>query len=67
MNGQPIIDAAVNVAIFAKTHNWPAEASPEFFEFANLLDKMSTEINRVYPSFHANIARQRKTIEHGND
>lgn len=66
MSGQRIIDAAVLVAIFSKTHTWPAEGSPEFSEFAQLLDSLATEINRVYPSFNSNIAKQRNTTAHGN-
>ena len=54
---QAIIDAAVDVAVFSKTNLWPAESSPEFFEFARRLDVLATAINRRYPHFNANIAK----------
>lgn len=64
---QAVIDAAVEVAVFSKTHEWPKEGSPEFFEFAQKLDNLATGINRVFPRFNANIQRQRNTVAHGND
>lgn len=41
-----IVDAAFAVAVFSKTHEWPALASPEFFEFSELLDRLATAIQR---------------------
>lgn len=56
---QAIIDAAVEVATFSKTHEWPQNHSPEFFDFANKLDRLATAINAEYPAFNRNIAAQR--------
>lgn len=53
-----IIDAAVEVATFSKTHEWPQNHSPEFFDFANKLDRLATAINAFYPSFNSNIANR---------
>jgi len=58
-----IIDAAVEVATFSKTHEWPQNHSPEFSDFANKLDRLATAINAQYPSFNRNI----QTARHGND
>lgn len=44
-----IIDAAVEVAHFSKTHEWPKEGSPEFFEFAQKLDVLATAITARFP------------------
>lgn len=52
-----IIDAAVEVATYSKTHEWPQNHSPEFFEFSNKLDRLATAINAAYPSFNRNIQR----------
>lgn len=52
-----IIDTATEVAVFSKTHSWPAENSPEFFQFAELLDKLGTQINAACPGFNANVQR----------
>lgn len=62
-----VIDAAVEVATFSKTHEWPKEGSPEFFELAQMLDRLATHINAAYPGFNANIQRQRNTAARGND
>lgn len=55
-----IIDAAVAVATFSKTHEWPQNNSPEFFDFSNQLDRMATAINAAYPSFNHNIQLSRQ-------
>jgi len=60
-----IEDAAVAVATFSKTHEWPKEGSPEFFKFAQLLDNLATAINAKYPEFNRNI--QYRTIPKGQD
>jgi hypothetical protein len=52
---QNIEDAAVLVATFSKTHEWPSFGTPEFFEFAQKLDVLSTAITAKYPSFNRNI------------
>ncbi len=53
---QSIIDAAIDVAVFSKTHTWPTEGSPDFFLFAQLLDVLATAINAQLPTFNRNIA-----------
>ncbi len=57
MNDQTIaiIDAAVEVAHFSKTHAWPSEGTPEFFEFANKLDALATAITARFPAFQRNV------------
>lgn len=50
-----IIDAAVEVAVFSKTHEWPKEMSPDFFKFAQLLDDLATKIQARYPEFNKNV------------
>jgi len=52
-----IIDAAVEVAHFSKSHAWPVENSPEFFEFAQKLDALATAITARFPAFQGNIQR----------
>ncbi len=52
-----IIDAAFDVAVFSKTNTWPKESSPEFFEFAEKLNRLATAINARYPSFNSNIQK----------
>lgn len=53
---QAIIDAACEVATFSSTHIWPAENSPEYFEFAEKLNLLGSLINARYPSFQRNVA-----------
>lgn len=55
-----IVDAACEVATFSKTHEWPAFASPEFFEFAKRLDALATAINTNYPGFNINIQKAKQ-------
>lgn len=56
---QAIIDAACEVAIFSKTHAYPSEGTPEFFEFAQLLDRLATAINAECPVFNRNIQNRK--------
>lgn len=58
-----IIDAAIEVATFSRTHTWPKERSPEFHAFAQKLDALSTAIQKEYPKFNRNVL----TALHGND
>ena len=53
---QAIIDAAVAVSVFSKTHAYPTEGAPEWFEFAAKLDALATAINAAFPHFNHNIA-----------
>lgn len=53
---QSIVNAAVEVSIFSKTHAYPAEGTPGFFEFAHKLDALATAINAAYPHFNHNVA-----------
>jgi len=39
-----VINAAINIHIFAKTHLWPTEGSKDFMEFTELLDKLETKL-----------------------
>jgi hypothetical protein len=55
MNHIGIVDAAVDVAVFSRTHGYPESGTPDFFRFAELLDKLSTEIAKQYPAFSSNI------------
>jgi hypothetical protein len=57
---QAIIDAAVEVSVFSKTHSYPAEGTPDFFEFAQKLDVLATAINAAYPSFNRNVQQLRR-------
>ena len=41
-----VIDAAVRCSLFTRTHSYPVEMSPEFFEFMGLMDKLDTELRR---------------------
>lgn len=51
-----IIDAAVEVAVFSKSHTWPQFGSPDFFAFAQLLDDLAAKIQARYPEFNKNVA-----------
>ncbi len=53
---QLILEAAFDVAYFSKTHEYPAEGSPAFCEFAQALDRLATAINAAYPRFNSNVA-----------
>lgn len=50
-----IVDAAIEVAHFSKTHEFPKEGSPEFFEFAQKLDVLATAITARFPAFQRNV------------
>lgn len=54
-----IIDSAIEVAVFSKTHDWPEQDSKEFFEFAEMLNRLATAINAEYPNFNRNVAAGR--------
>jgi len=54
-----IVDAAIDVAHFSKTHAYPAEGTPEFFEFAQKLDALSNAIVARFPAFQRNIQNGR--------
>ena len=54
-----IIDAAVEVAHFSKTHAYPEEGTPDFFEFAQKLDALSTAITARFPAFQRNVQNGR--------
>lgn len=49
---QKIIDAAISVSLFSRTHDWPREFSPEWFEYAHKLDLLATELAKLYPSLN---------------
>jgi hypothetical protein len=51
-----IIDAAIEVAVFSKTHNWPEIYSKEFFELTDKLNQLEIAINAEYPNFNRNVA-----------
>jgi hypothetical protein len=59
-NTTPIVDAAFDVAVFSKLHAWPVEGSPEFFEFAQKLDRLACAIQAAYPMFNRNVRRDYK-------
>lgn len=54
---EAIVDAAFDVAVFSKTNSWPAEGSPEFFAFADKLDRLATALNAAYPGFNRNVRK----------
>lgn len=56
-NQQEIIDAAFEVAVFSKTHEWPQFASTEFFEFSQKLDRLHTVLSCEFPAMNRNIAK----------
>lgn len=49
ITGTEIDDAAVDVVVFAKTHDWPKENTPEFFEFAEMITRLECAIRNKYP------------------
>ncbi len=50
-----IVDAAVEVAYFSKTHAYPKEGTRDFFDFAEKLDALATAITARFPAFQRNI------------
>lgn len=50
-----IIDAAIEVAVFSRTHEYPDWGTPECFAFSTKLDALSSAIQSEYPNFNRNI------------
>ena len=42
--GWPILDVAVELSVFVKTHEYPKEMSEDFFELMRLFDKLETAL-----------------------
>lgn len=49
-NLMPIVDAAVDVSVFAKNHDFPQPLTSEFFEFTDKLHKLEVAIRAAYPN-----------------
>jgi len=61
-----IIDAAIDIVVFSKTHEWPPKFSPEFFEFADKLNQLEGAVNTMYPKFGSNITARTKPTSTNN-
>lgn len=53
----------MEVAVFSSTHTWPAENSPEYFEFAEKLNRLGSFLNAAYPAFGRNV-REAVILKH---
>lgn len=60
---QEIIDAAIDVAIFSKTNEYPKPGTPAFFLFTDKLDRLATKISNAYRVFNRNVPLTAKAAQ----
>ena len=52
-----VIDAALEVLAFVKTHEYPTCPSTSFFKYQALLNNLEVKVSRAYPQFIPNLRK----------